>query len=105
MAEDFKEVVLEEHGFLTYKNKPLVRKGNTIYYGDMSDKYVVMMQVNSVKKEGELEMSGKITIQLISTDESLPITQRIVRRSEKEGLYNAIDIASIWLERALAEKI
>ena len=24
--------------FLTYKDKPLVRKGNTIYFGDMSEK-------------------------------------------------------------------
>ena len=28
--------------FLTYKGKPLVRKGNTLYYGNMSDKFVVM---------------------------------------------------------------
>ena len=29
---------------------------------------------------------------------------RILKKSEKRGLYEAMDIASIWLERALAEK-
>ena len=34
----------EKKEFLTYKGKPLVRQGNTIYYGDMADDYVIMMQ-------------------------------------------------------------
>ena len=32
-------------GALTYKGRPLVRSGNTIYYGDMGDKYVAMLQI------------------------------------------------------------
>ena len=62
------------------------------------------MQILSKKQNGDIEQADKIMIQLISTDESLPITQRIIKRSEKEGLYNAIEIANIWLERILSEK-
>jgi len=94
----------EQSEFLTFKNKPLVRCGNVIYYGEMSDPCVVMMQVVNQKKVGERDVPGKIILQLISTDATKSAKDRIIRRSEKDGLYNAIDLASIWLNRALTEK-
>lgn len=89
--------------FLTYKGKPLVRNGNTIYYGDMADKCVVMIQIVTTKKLKDLELADKVTIQLLSTDPDVRPKERILKRSEKHGLYNAMDIGSIWLQRALAE--
>ena len=29
---------------------------------------------------------------------------RVLKKSEKQGLYNAMDIGSIWLERTLSGK-
>jgi hypothetical protein len=58
--------------------------------------------VNTKEVDGE-EVPDKIQIQLLRTDPSVPILERIVKNSEKRGLYNAMDIASIWLERALKE--
>ena len=49
------------------------------------------------------ELPDKIQIQLLKTDPTIPIMERFVKNSEKHGLYNAMDIASIWLERALKE--
>ena len=46
--------------FFMYKDRPLVRNENTVYYGRMSDPYVVMMQIKSTKKDGELEVADKI---------------------------------------------
>ncbi len=89
--------------FLTYKGRPLVRNGNTIYYGNMSDKYVIMMQIMSTKSEHGLELADKVIIQLMYTDPDIKTRDRVVKKSEKHGLYNAMDIGSIWLERALAE--
>ena len=37
----------KKNDFLTYKGKPLVRNGNTIYYGDMNDDFVIMMRILS----------------------------------------------------------
>ena len=88
-------------GFLMYKGKPLVRKGNEIYYGDMSEKYVIYMKVLNTVKDGEDDVAGKISIQLINTDPTVPVTERIVKKSEKVGLYNAMDIGAVWLERQL----
>lgn len=87
--------------FLTYKGKPLVRKDNVLYYGNMSDKYVIMMTVKSGKKIDDLELSDKITVQLMYTDDEIRSRDRVVKKSEKQGLYNAMDIGSVWLERAL----
>ena len=89
--------------FLTYKGKPLVRSGNTIYYGDMGDKCVIMIQILTTKKFNDLELADKVTIQLLSTDPDVRPKERILKRSEKHGLYNAMDIGAIWLQRALAE--
>jgi hypothetical protein len=93
----------QKETFLTYKGKPLVRCGNTLYYGNMTDKYVVMMQIlNSKESKGE-NMAGTVQVQLMYTDPDIRARDRVIKRTEKDGLYNAIDIGSIWLERALSE--
>lgn len=89
--------------FLTYKNRPLVRNGNIIYYGNMSDKFVIMLQIMSTKMVGDLEIADKVLVQLMYTDPELRSRDRVVKKSEKTGLYNAMDIGSVWLERALSE--
>ena len=94
----------ENTPFLMYKGRPLVRSGNTLYYGSMADKYVIVMQILSTKDENDLKMAEKIQIQLMLTDPEVRMKDRIVKKSEKVGLYNAMDIGSIWLERALNEK-
>ncbi|MBQ4332876.1 MAG: hypothetical protein IJC33_03765 [Clostridia bacterium] len=94
----------ENSPFLMYKGRPLVRSGNTLYYGSMAEKYVIVMQILSTKDENDMKMAEKIQIQLMLTDPEVRMKDRIVKKSEKVGLYNAMDIGSIWLERALNEK-
>lgn len=94
---------MEQQPFLMYKGKPLVRCADTLYYGNMSDKYVVMLRVLSTRKQGDLELADKVSVQLMYTDADVRVRDRVVKSSEKQGLYNAMDIGSIWLERALAE--
>lgn len=90
--------------FLTYKGKPLVRCGNALYYGNMSDKYVVFLQIMTTKMVNDTEIADRVLIQLLSTDTDLRPRERVIKKSEKQGLYNAMDIGSIWLERSLNEK-
>ena len=87
--------------FLSYKGKPLVRCGNTIYYGNMNDPYVVLLQIVSSKKVNDLDVADRVTVQLLSTDPDARPKDRIIKKSEKKGLYQAMDIGSIWLELAL----
>lgn len=90
-----------EESFLSYKGRPLVRSGNTIYYGNMWEKYVTVLQVINNKKIFEEDVSGTIVVHLVSTDNSLPMGNRIIKMAQKDGLYQALDIACIWLEREL----
>lgn len=94
----------EKAKFLMYKGHPLVRSGNTIYYGSLADKCVVMMQILTTKQVGDMTIADKIQLQLLSTDEELRMKDRILKKSEKIGLYAAMDVGSVWLERALNDK-
>ncbi len=87
--------------FLSYKGKPLVRCGSILYYGSMGDKFVIMLQVLSSKTVGDLEVADKVSVQLQYTDTEIRSRDRVVKKTEKNGLYDALDIGAIWLERAL----
>ena len=88
---------------LTYKGHPLRRKDDLIYYGDMADSHIILLQIQETKPVGDLKVA-KVNIQLQLTDPDLKSRDRVVKRSEKDSLYAAIDIASVWLERALAAR-
>ena len=90
---------MAEEKFLAYKGRPLVRKDNTIYYGSMADEYVCTLQIVSYKEQNGEQEPDKIQMQLLKTDPTLPILERLVKNSEKNGLYNAIETAAIWLDR------
>ena len=89
---------------LEYKGHPLRRKDNLIYYGSMADKYIIMLQVLESKKVDDLDVATKVSVQLQLTDPDLKSRDRVVKKSEKDSLYAAMDVAAVWLERALAGK-
>lgn len=89
---------------LIYKGHPLRRVDNFIYYGSMADKYIIMMQILETKKVKDLDVATKVSVQLQLTDTSVKSRDRIVKKTEKDSLYSAIDVAAVWLERALASR-
>ena len=89
---------------LVYKNHPLRRIGNMIYYGSMAEPYIILMQVKETRKENDLEIATKVFVELQRTAPDLKSRDRVVKKSEKDSLYSAMDISAIWLERALAGK-
>ena len=89
---------------LTYKVHPLRRKDNLIYYGSMADKYIIALQILATQKDGDLDVASKISVQLQLTDPDLKSRDRVVKKSEKQNLYDAMDVGAIWLERALSGK-
>ena len=91
----------KKNDFFTYKGYPLVRKGNDIYYGNMYDNTVIMMQILEKSKMGSIDVASRIRIYQMKTDESLNPVEAVVKQSEKNSLYEALDIANVWLEKAL----
>ena len=88
---------------LTYKGRPLMRKDNMIYYGSMADSHIVMLQVLESKKVNGLDVATRVSVQLLLNDPNLKSRERIVKKSEKDGSYTAVDVGCVWLERALAK--
>ena len=95
---------MAENKVLTYKGRPLMRKDNLIYYGSMADSHIIMLQILDYKKVGESDIANKVSIQLQLTDPNIKGRAQIVKKSEKVGLYTALDLGCVWLERALAGK-
>lgn len=87
--------------FLTYKDKPLVRKGKEIYYGDTAEKFIVKFTILSANKENGNEIPTQILIQLLKSDIQLSDKERIVKESTKNTMFDALDLGFVWLERAL----
>ena len=95
---------MAEQTGLTYKGHPLMRKDNMVYYGSMADKYIIIMQVLESKDFKDLSLATKVSVQLQLTDQTVRSKDRIIRKSEKDGFYTALDVGCVWLERALAGK-
>jgi len=94
----------EENAVLMYKGRPLMRKDNLIYYGSMADSHIVMLQVLESKKQGDMDIATRVSVQLQLTDPAAKSRDRTVKKSEKDGLCTALDVGRVWLERALAGK-
>ena len=95
---------MADEKILTYKGRPLMRKDNLIYYGSMADSHIIMLQVLESKKINDTDIATRVSIQLQLTDPNARGRDRIVKKSEKDGLYTALDLGCVWLERALAGK-
>ena len=87
---------------LEYKGVPLMRKDNIIYYGRMSDKYIIMLQILDSEPVKDITLAKKVSVQLQLTDPDIKSRDRVVKKTEKDGLYNAMDVAEVWLARALS---
>ena len=88
---------------LMYKGKPLVRKDNELYYGRMTDPYVLYLQILTTTPGGEQQVADKVHLMLLSTDTSKAPQDRVARQATRHGLYTALDIGSIWLQKANAQ--
>ena len=90
---------------LVYRGHPLRRVENLIYYGSMADKYIIMMQALDTEPLKDITLAKRVSVQLQLTDPNLKSRDRVLRSTEKESLNEAMEFASIWLERALSGKI
>lgn len=92
MAEK-RELVSGE--YLEYKGRPLVREGDTICYGDMEEKCILILEIMSYKKnEKGVDVPDDIMIQVIDSKNQ----NNILRQGSKKGLYEAFGLGVIWLE-------
>lgn len=84
--------------YLEYMGRPLVRQDDTIIYGDMSEKCVLILEI--LKRDDTSKMPQSVLVQLVDP-KSHPI--KIIQQTAKNSLYDAFRIGVVWLERALQE--
>ena len=89
---------------LTYKGFPLMRKDKLTYLGSMSDTHIVLLQVLDTKDVQGTEIATKVSVELQLTDPDVRAKDRIVKKSEKDGYFTALDVGCVWLKRALTQK-
>ena len=94
----------DEKTVLQYKGRPLMRKDNMIYYGSMADSHIVMLQILETKKVQDTDIATRVSVELQLTDPNARAKDRIVKKSEKDGIFTALDLGSVWLTRALSAK-
>ena len=87
-----------EQNFLTYKGKPMQRRGNVIYFGNFKEDYIIQFTITDTQKTGEIDVATNVLIELKDNR-----TGATVKKAERENLYKAIDIAEFWLFDALGE--
>lgn len=83
--------------YLMYKDKPLVREGDTICYGDMSEKCFLVLEIMSYKKVGAEDIPDDIFIQIIDSKDST----KIIKQGKKKGLNDAFALGLVWLDLEL----
>ena len=94
----------EEKDLLMYKGFPLMRKDSIVYYGSMADSHIVMLQILETKKVQDTDIATRVSVELQLTDPNARAKDRIVKKSEKDGFFTALDLGSVWLTRALSAK-
>lgn len=90
----------ENNDILSYKGRMLRRKDNVLYFGTMAEQYIIMLQILSTKTINDLNVADKVAVRLERTDPTLSDRDRVVKKTEKGDLYTALDVASVWLDRA-----
>ncbi len=97
MSLDNLQAPLVEGKYLMYKDRPLVREGDTVCYGDLAEPYILVMEIMSYKDEGGEKMPDTILVQVVESEDQ----NKIVRQGTKNGFYEAFGYGLIWLEQAL----
>ena len=89
--------------FLMYKNRPLVRDGNTIIYGNLDDEYILQLIIMNETEFRGKNVPDKILVQITKTDKELSDVDKIVKQDLRTGLADAFELGFVWLERLIGD--
>ena len=85
---------------LTYKDKPIYRQGNKIYYGDLSERLILVMEIVETEEKNGLQLTKKVKFHV--QDNTGELGKGVnYRTGERDNLYKAFDIGAWWLQDAL----
>ncbi len=85
---------------LTYKGKPIYRQGNRIYYGNLEDDLILVIDIVESENISGHDISKKVAFEIQDNTGELG-KGATFRKGERENLYKAFDMGSWWLQDAL----
>jgi hypothetical protein len=101
MAEIIESTV--DGKYQLYDGRPLVREGNRIVYGDLSDPYtlLIMILTNKTVMIGTKEESvpDNVIVQVLKTDPKLSPMDRLEKTFQCKGLADALKTGIIYMDR------
>ena len=89
---------MAENKLMFYRGYPLIRSGNTIFYGSGGDDFAAKLTIKDTKKIADLDVPDKIMVQLVAKN---PADVTKAKKGNFVGFYEALDAAHIWLTEAL----
>lgn len=92
---------LTERDVLIYREKPLLRDGNTLYFGDFSENFIVRFTILESEKVNDLDMAKKVVIELLEKNGDDISTAKLTKKAERTSMWAALDIGIYWLEDIL----
>lgn len=90
-----------EREVLLYREKPLLRDGNTLYYGDFKENFIVRFTILESEKVNDLDMAKKVIIELLEKSGDNISTAKLTKKAERTSMWAALDIGIYWLEDIL----
>lgn len=89
---------MADEKLLFYRGFPLIRSGNTIFYGSGGDAFATQLTVKDTKRIADADVPNKIMVQLVPKN---PADMAKARKGEFIGFYEALDTAHVWLSEVL----
>lgn len=92
---------LTEREVLVYREKPLLRDGNVLYYGDFKENFIVRFTILESEKVNDLDMAKKVIIELLEKNGDSINSAKLTKKAERTSMWAALDIGIYWLEDIL----
>ena len=92
---------LTERDILIYREKPLLRDGNILYFGDFKENFIVRFTILESEKVNDLDMATKVVIELLEKSGDDIKTAKLTKKAERTSMWAALDIGIYWLEDIL----
>ena len=89
---------MANNNLIFYRGFPLIRSGNTIFYGSAGDAFAAKLTIKETKKIADEEVPNKIMVQLLPKN---PADVAKARKGDYIGFYEALDTAHVWLTDVL----
>ena len=89
---------MAENKLMFYRGFPLIRSGNTIFYGSGGDAFAAKLTIKDTKTIADAEVPNKIMVQLLPKN---PADVAKARKGDFIGFYEALDTAHVWLSEVL----